>query len=165
MGSTPSSRTSRLATPFDTLMSGLRATLNTCSGAGQRGRAARSGAASTMFFGISSPTTMLSDGRQREGDGHRRRPRRGALAEEAVQRRLDRLRDGRLGDEAEQQRDDREPELRAGQVVREPPVRPTAPCGRRRLPSAARRLEPAAVGGDDRELDRDEERGGQDQQE
>ena len=114
-----------------------------------------------MFFGMSSPSTMLRKvamARARATET----PRAGAFAQEA-ERRFDGARQGRLGHEPEQQGDHRQPELRTREVVREPPVHGQGHAGPA-LPGIGHRLEPAAIGGDDRELGRDEERGGQDQQ-
>ncbi len=58
-GSMPSRRTMALAVPFDTLMNGPSAALKTASGRANSS-AARTGRASTTFFGMSSPATMLS---------------------------------------------------------------------------------------------------------
>ena len=73
-------------------------------------------------------------------------------------------RDGGLGDEADHQRGDRDPELGAGEVEGQAPQR-----GRGGAGAAAARLrvelDPIAVDGDERELDRDEEPGGEDEQE
>jgi hypothetical protein len=72
--------------------------------------------------------------------------------------------DGGLGDEADDQRGDGDPELGAREVERQPAERPLCAAGG---PAAGGGVElhPISVDGDQRELDRDEEAVGEDQQE
>ena len=161
-GSSPRRRTTALAEPLSTRIGSRVAAVNARM-TRWVARAVCIGLAMARFFGTSSPKIIVRKVPMSEPDAGRHRADRSRGEPGRLERSSDQVRDGRLGDEADGQIGDRDAHLGPGQLGRQRP-QGVLDALRRVVAGVGGPVDLGAVDGDERELGRDEDPTGRDQQ-